>query len=689
MRLEGRFESVRGLDLVTPGELSYWVPLSSRGWEDARLPVDVVRYPIVEITYRCSSPDARPMCLWEYDGGSHLFDLQRSDTWRRVARRVPHGGFPKEVRQLTFRLYAVGRTTISMEIQSVRFRAMSAVEAEASREAETALDASAAPAAAPEFEAVFPMGVYMNARTGRQMAELMHVPFDDYWRLAVEDVVRHHHNCIALEEVESCSSAEFKRLLDLAAAHQVRILALRDWPIENIEADGKQFIAQNVLPYADKEALLAWGFTTPPSGRWVKGLLALRDQLDSMDPRHPLTVLMQEPNGYPYFAPHFAASGVSHYKSHLSHSIGAAARTHRMLSQGRRFWVSTPAFTQATGYPGWNTSPETRLMLNQAIANGTLGWFSYTYHNTPAWVSGSYQRSLTGPFLTFSDLWSELGHRMERFAAMAPLFLNAAPVSEPEYDFHVDYKVNPRSQRSEEIPPLEMFWFRGPDFALLYIISNDTTEMTPVNLRVPDSLPKGLEVYDLTDFARSRHWAPMEKQRHLEMFPGQGQIIFLAEQQAAQYWRDQVIAHTKMDDQRQVALDITLAQRHDLEISDVQRLVQQVGRGDPLEDLARMRQARDELVNIFYAAKPVAETRSELIKASAAICGCDGSLCRLLKADKIELARDLGKRVLPLAREMTTLRLRLRRGHAPDIHEDCVALSKKALEVLEHIRSRT
>ena len=111
-------------------------------------------------------------------------------------------------------------------------------------------------------------------------------------------------------------------------------------------------------------------------------------------------------------------------------------------------------------------------------------------------------------------------------------------------------------------------------------------------------------------------------------------------------------------------------------------------RGDALTGLAKMRQARDELVNIHYRAKPVAETRSELIKASAAICGCDGSLCRLIKSDKVELARDLGRHVLPLAREMTQLRLRLRQGHAPEINEDCAALSKKSLEILDLIRSR-
>src|SRR5690606_10716228 len=70
--LTGHFKGVRQIDNLSQEEPCFWVALSSRRWEDSRLPLDLSRYPIAEITYRCRSITARPSWVLGYDGGTHF-----------------------------------------------------------------------------------------------------------------------------------------------------------------------------------------------------------------------------------------------------------------------------------------------------------------------------------------------------------------------------------------------------------------------------------------------------------------------------------------------------------------------------------------------------------------------------------------------------------------------------------------
>ena len=67
--IEGDFRDVLPIDSLSPTDPRYWVPLSTVGITDKRLPIDVGKYPIIELTYRCTSAAAHPTWLWTYEGG--------------------------------------------------------------------------------------------------------------------------------------------------------------------------------------------------------------------------------------------------------------------------------------------------------------------------------------------------------------------------------------------------------------------------------------------------------------------------------------------------------------------------------------------------------------------------------------------------------------------------------------------
>ena len=100
-----------------------------------------------------------------------------------------------------------------------------------------------------------------------------------------------------------------------------------------------------------------------------------------------------------------------HPNSHVLIGIREEVKGHNIHN------VLTPNDLRARAYMG---------MLNLAIANGARGWFSYSYHNDPLWEQGRVQRTLTGPFLGFSDLWSELSRRLRYAHALAPLLLQTS-----------------------------------------------------------------------------------------------------------------------------------------------------------------------------------------------------------------------------------------------------------------------
>jgi hypothetical protein len=229
----------------------------------------------------------------------------------------------------------------------------------------------------------------------------------------------------------------------------------------------------------------------------------------------------------------------------------------------------------------------------------------------------------------------------------------------------------------DETAPVHWAWLQGDDFALLYVVNNDANEVTGVTIKIPATIPFGQEVYDMTDFVRYRLWQPMARERHIEMFPGQGQVFMFAPPEVARRERNQVIERMVWNDRRQIGINLGIARRYDV----------RTGLGDPMDDLRNAADARAHLLNVLGSHKELVTSRSSLIRASAAICGCDGVLCRLFDQGKMDEAHEHGRQVLPLARELTELRLKLRRGHAPGILAPSHELAERAVKLLDALRA--
>lgn len=686
--LVGHFEGVRPIDNLPSSDPSFWVSLSSRRTPDSRFPIDLNRFPVAEITYRCASVSARPAWTLSYYGGVHFDGLEPVQSWQTVARLVQHHGFPSHILHCTFRLYGTKRRTETLEIQSIRFRGLSAREHEACYGPASGRNPAPKPAHYPLLDDFLPLGVYMKAGTAKRMAECMEISFRDYWRLALEDVARHHHNSVAIEEIDRLSQSEWREVLGLAESYGIRVLAHHHWPRSEFQSEKAKFIERDIRPYADSPSILAWAIQDEPPSQSFKMHMDAQPLLHEVDPNHPMAVILREPTNFPLFAPHFPICGISHFKSHVPWELGDTLKAHYHLADGQHVWVVAPAFVYATDTPEWNTSPEMRLMINLGFAHGARGWFSFAYHNDPIWVQGNTQRSLTGPFLNFSDNWSELGHRMERFSALAPLFLHAKPLDEaPLNCFQITWEEQRATQRPAGMPAIQWRWLAGGDYLMLYVISNELSEVTTVYIDVPDGFPEGLEVFDMTDFVRSRNWTPVVWKRHLEMFPGQGQIMLVAARSVCEGLRDAISCRLRDDDRRQIALDLGLARRHNLDTRSVQRSLHQIGTGAPLEDALKTLEAREQLVNLIYRAPELAAARSSLTKAGAAICACDGALCRLLGTGQVDAAFEMGVSVLPLARKIAGLRLKVRRNHDEDLIQQANDMTRQSLTLMEKIRA--
>ncbi|MBI5090983.1 MAG: hypothetical protein HZB26_00900 [Candidatus Hydrogenedentes bacterium] len=688
VRLEGRFEEIRRIDNLSPDDPSFWAPLGSLDINDPRFPIDVSRYPIAEITYRCTSSHARPAWLWTYPGGQHFDGLEPSRGWRTVARRIQHLGFPLHITGVVIRLYSTGRSTESCEIQSLRFRAMTPAEAEACNADETQLKLREKPKEYPILKEFLPLGVYMDAESPRRLAEMLGISLDEYWNLAMEDIVKHRHNCIALENFDRLTASEWSDLLACAERFGIKFWAIQKaFPTHETVERQRSLIETRIKPYANSPAVFAWSLYDEPPEHEFHNLLRAQAWVEEADPNHPFAIVSRQPTGYPLYAPFVPASGICHYTSHSPWDVGDIVRTHLPLSRGQQFWMVAPAFVYATETPEWSTCPEMRLMVSLGFANGIRGWFSFAYHNDPIWVSGSLQRSLAGPFLAFSDLWEELGKRMERIAAIAPLFLETVPDRLPRRWFVTSRSSgDSHSQLPPGVPSTSSFRLRGPDYNLYVIVNNDRLGMAALNIDIPSDVMEGLQIYDLTDVVQYRQWTPMNLERHTEMFPGQARFLFVAPKDVCARWRDLIATRLMEDDRRQLAFDLQLAKTYGLDYGKVEALIDSVSPGHGMEGLEVMDKARDMLVNLTYASTVISETRGLIIGAAAAACACDGALCRMLSRGKAEMARDYGMKVIPLAREFTNLRLEVQRGRGAAIIDHAQGLSKRILDLLADIR---
>lgn len=688
VRIEGRFNEVSQIDNIAVDDPSFWVPLSTLGTGDARLPLDVTQYPVVEITYRCTSANALPAWQWLYPGGVYFDSLESTQEWRTIIRRVSCDGFPKQVDAVILRLYSTTRDVESFEVKSIRFRAMS--------EAETAACASAsgistsedrAPKRYPVLDEFFPFGCYMDAASSKRMASMLGISFHEYWGLALEDIAKHHHNCVAIEKVDRFSVDEWRELLGLAGSYGVKFFVIHDGPVGAQPGQMSEFLDTHVRPYADSTDILAWALYDSPPEHAYPEVVSTKALLEKADPSHPMGLVLRTPNAFPLFAPELPIMGIEHFRSHAPWDLADTLRTHLPLCRGQQTWVVAPGFVYATDTPEWHSCPEMRMMLNHALANGARGWFSFAYHNDPIWIRGSIQRSLTGPFLTFSDLWSELGQRVEQCSAFGPLLLNVAPTPDVAPWFSVNAVAHANTHLPNGIAPARATQLSGADCELFCIVSNDIREMASVSIDISDAGARGKKMYDLSDCIRTRHWAQMPAQRHFQMFPGQMHVVLVGKPGVCDLWRDRIAARMIANDRRVMEFDLSLLHAHGVSTAGIEEMLNDVSSEGGPRDLETMQRARDALLNLVYDSPAIYEARTKLIEACAAVCACDGSLCRLLGRNKIELARQWGFKVTPLAREFTNLRLELRRGRGAEILHSCEDLARRTHRLLAEIRA--
>jgi hypothetical protein len=687
IKLEGDFTGVVNIDSLKPDDPRYWVPLTTLGLTDTRFPVDVSRYPIIEVTYRCTSEQAHPTWMWTYDGGSHFGALPKSSDWHTVARNVQHFGFPSRIDNVILRLYSPTRTIESMEVKSVRFRAMSAEEARESRKSLAGLEKLRPPRRFPILDTFMPLGVYMDAASANRLAAVLQISHEEYWSLVVEDLVRHGHNAITLANFDGMDVTERDGLLRLCEENGIRIVPRHEYPSGGDERAQKRVIDRHVKPTAKSGAIFARTLSGEPIEDDFFKVLESKRRIEEADPDHPVAIIARYPNALPFFAPFFAACGIGYFSSKRPWDAGKSLRAHVPLAGGQQFWLAAPAFMYPTQTPQWSTSPEMRLMANLAFANGARGWFAYSYHNEPVWMRGRLQRSLTGPFLTFSDLWSELMLRMRWVSALSPLLLAARIEDEMDDWFLRGISTSSTVRPAPGIPPISQFHLRGDDFSLYFTVSNNTREIASVEIDIPKGGTSGKQIYDLSDFVTGRQWRVIDRRRHVEMFPGQAHILLVASPKRCDEWRQRITQQMIASDQRILHCSVALARAYGLDLSGIDETLQSSnGSADP-HHLDVVQSARDRLTDMIYATDSIREARSSILASSAAVCGCDGALCRLMELGKRDLAMSIGERVIPLASEFTHLRLELLRGNGGKIAKAARENAERSRALLQLIRS--
>ena len=687
IKLEGDFTGVVNIDSLKVDDPRYWVPLTTFGLTDSRLPLDASRYPIIEVTYRCTSARAHPTWMWTYDGGSHFGALPKTREWQTVARNVQHFGFPARIDNVVLRLYSPTRTIESIEIKSVRFRAMTPQEAEATQQSLAGLEALRPPRHFPILDEFLPLGVYMDADSAKRLADMLEISLGEYWALAIDDIVRHGHNTIALANFDGMDRRVRDELLLRCEANGIRLLPRHEYPLDG-DANGQQrVIDDHVRPNAKSKAIFARTLSGEPIENDFHQVLESKRRIEEADPNHPVAIIARYPNALPLFAPFFSASGIGYFTSKRPWDAGKSVRTHVPLAGGQQFWLAAPAFMYPTQTPQWSTSPEMRLMANLAFANGARGWFAYSYHNEPVWKRGRLQRSLTGPFLTFSDLWSELMLRMRWIDALAPLLL-AARVEDAIDDWFLKGVSTLSNVRpAPGISPISQFHLRGDDFSLYFTVSNNTREIASIEIDIPRREADGDEIYDLSDYVTGRQWKSIARQRHVEMFPGQAHILLVASRARCEEWRERITARMIDSTQRTLRCNLDLARTYHLDIGDIESTLGRLnGSADPAH-LELVHSMKDRLTDLLYSSDAIRETRSSIISSSSAVCGCDGALCRLMELGHRKEAMEMGEEVIPLASEFTRLRLELLGGHGSEIANKARENADRCLALLHRIRS--
>ncbi len=686
--LKGDFQSVKSIDNFAENDPRHWVALSTLQLEgDNKLSIDCNKYPIAEVTYRCISDNAQPAWMWTYGGGSHVAPLPKSKEWKTVAKSIQHFGFPGTIEQVIFRLYSSSRTSEAFEIKSIRFRSMTAEEEEALARNYESLEKQFNTQAADQLKTFFPFGVYMDARTARRLAEMLNITLNEYWDFVMEDLLMHHHNCISVAHIDELSSEEWEELLKRCKEHSIKLIPRHDYPLNGPEEEQQRIIDTCITPYVDSDEIFCHNLTGEPTECTFPKILEAKAAIESADPNHPLAILTRFPNAYGLYAPFFQASGVGHFRPHNPWNCGDMVNTHLPLCKSQQFWVGAPTFMYPSQTPPWNSCPEMRLTFNLALAAGARGWLAYSYHNDPLWIQGRVQRTLTGPFLAFSDLWSELSMRMRYGQAMAPMLLETTPVEEVD-----EWFVNSISTDTEDIPgpgidPFSLFQLKGNDFDLYIIINNNVREMASINIDIPEDAAAGKGMYDITGYITDQVWRPIRRKRHEEMFPGGESYLLVASHERCNEWCD-VIANRLIEmDLDKIKYCLPLAKAYGLPCKKVESTLSDVASTPEPRHISIIHNAKTRLVDLLQNCEHLSELEANLYHIRALICACDGAICRLINMGNNDIAKQYGEELLPIAVELTHLRLELKRGHAKDHIEASHSLVNQAQKLLDSIRA--
>lgn len=686
IKLEGHFQNVTSIDSLRSDDPRHWVPLTTIGLTDGRFPIDATRYPIIEVTYRCTSEHAHPTWMWTYEGGTHLNALPKSKEWITVAKNLQHFGFPERIDNLIFRLYSSSRTTESFELKSVRFRKMTDHEKTTVNNDLARLKKSITKKDFPILREFMPLGVYMDAETARRLSASMGITLSEYWDFAMEDLVTHDHNAIALSHVDNLTKEEWTDLLGKCSDNGIKLLTRHEFPLYGTPDEWNERIATTITPYADSDAIFCRGFSGEPEASNFHKTLEAKTAIEAADPNHPVSLITRYPNAYALFAPFFEASGVGHFYTRRPWDVGRMVRTHVNLNEAQQFWVAAAAFTYPTQTPEWSSCPEMRLMLNLAFSNGARGMFSYSYHNDPLWVQGRVQRTLTGPFLAFSDLWEELAQRMRIVHTIAPMLLDAHVEDQMDDWFVNCVKSDNTSLPAPGISPISHLHLRGDDYSLYITVNNNIREMASVNYSIPKDAVDGMEIYDVTEYLTTHEWVPLDRQRHDEMFPGKESVLLVATEERCAYWREEMARRLIRIDRAKLKYTQDLARAYGLPCSKIETTLDAMGDNPPPETIDTVRHVRAELIDLLHGSETFSKLNSTLYSARAAMCGCDGALCRLMQMGKGNEARELGERLIPMSTDLTQMRLELKHGNAAKHLNSAEDVKTRSLELLHQIR---
>jgi len=692
--LTGNFSNVYRLNLLKEMERpSFWVPLSTRTSSVPHFPIAQNKYPIVELTYRMQYGKCMPAWTWHYTTGQFFEFLNMDFKWTTVARAWCYNTFPRKMENFALRLYSFTRTKETMYIHSIRFREPTEEENKLLNSKESLQINHEKPITYPILNNFFPMGTYINANTAKDMAYLLKTDLSSYLDLLFEDISLHYHNTVFVEDFYDFLPGDQEVLFDISEKYNIKLILPLEEENTRLELSKISSVIKDkehtIKRYASDGNLFGWVIKENPSDEELEPYLRLKKEIERIDEKHPVIYLTREANAFPLYAAISSVSGLTHWKTRNPWELGQLIKTHIKFVSGQQLWAIGPTFVFGSGAPEWNSAPEIRLMINLALSNGARGWLSYTYHNIPLWAGGECQRSLTGPFLTFSDIWQELGGRLGRFYALAPLLMSAKPSAPPDFAPDIQSRKHPRSRCPESIDILANFWMKGNDFWIFYLINQDTSEVTGINVNFHSLFPDRYRIYDATQFVRTYKWEEIPKSFHREMFPGQGQILLITTPEVYKHWEEIIAKRIFESVEQQAYINIKMQKPYLTSPEKWTDEIKEHKKKEPIDALNRIVETKNQITNSIYSIEELYKSRGKLLEIGSILCACDGVLCRLLDEGKTASVDEYKDMVIKAAGDLIKYRISIYKGEGKVVLPAMEKLSKNLLNILQKLRQNT